>query len=80
MFSLDIFFAFPFSYGRGHRTDERICAEHLIVETANYMQVAERVVMRAPFLGIALSGKYGDYASGTKYTCRQTDMRKLIAV
>ena len=43
--------------------------EHLIVETADYMQVAERVVNAGSvFLGSLSPESAGDYASGTNHT------------
>lgn len=55
--------------------------EHLIVETADYMQVAERVVNAGSvFLGSLSPESAGDYASGTNHTLPPTAMRKHIAV
>lgn len=43
--------------------------EHLIIETANYMQVAEKVVNAGSvFLGSLTPESAGDYASGTNHT------------
>ena len=43
--------------------------EHLIIETADYMQVAERVVNAGSvFLGSFSPESAGDYASGTNHT------------
>lgn len=43
--------------------------EHLIVETANYMEVAEKVVNAGSvFLGSLTPESAGDYASGTNHT------------
>ena len=43
--------------------------EHLIVETENYMEVAERVTNAgAVFLGALTPESAGDYASGTNHT------------
>lgn len=43
--------------------------EHLIIETKNYMQVAERIVNAGSvFLGPYTPESAGDYASGTNHT------------
>ncbi len=43
--------------------------EHLIVETENYMEVAERVTNAGSvFLGALTPESAGDYASGTNHT------------
>ena len=43
--------------------------EHLIIETADYMSVAERVVNAGSvFLGSLTPESAGDYASGTNHT------------
>ena len=43
--------------------------EHLIVETENYMEVAERVINAGSvFLGSLTPESAGDYASGTNHT------------
>ncbi len=47
----------------------RYAPEHLIVETADYMQVADRVVNAGSvFLGSYTPESAGDYASGTNHT------------
>ncbi len=47
----------------------RYAPEHLIIETADYMQVAERVVNAGSvFLGPYTPESAGDYASGTNHT------------
>ena len=43
--------------------------EHLIIETENYMEVAERVINAGSvFLGSLTPESAGDYASGTNHT------------
>ena len=43
--------------------------EHLIVETENYLEVAERVINAGSvFLGSLTPESAGDYASGTNHT------------
>ena len=56
--------------------------EHLIIETEDYLSVAERIVNAGSvFLGSLTPESAGDYASGTKpYPCRQTAMLKHTAV
>ena len=47
----------------------RYAPEHLIIETADYMQAAERVVNAGSvFLGFYTPESAGDYASGTNHT------------
>ena len=47
----------------------RYAPEHLIIETANYMELAERVVNAGSvFLGPLTPESAGDYASGTNHT------------
>ena len=55
--------------------------EHLIVETADYMQVAERVVNAGSvFLGSLSPESVETMLRERIIPCRRTDMRKLIAV
>ena len=47
----------------------RYAPEHLIIETANYMELAQRVVNAGSvFLGSLTPESAGDYASGTNHT------------
>ena len=55
--------------------------EHLIIETADYMSVAERVVNAGSvFLGSLTPESAGDYASALTIRCPPMAMPKLIAV
>lgn len=55
--------------------------EHLIVETENYMEVAERVTNAGSvFLGALTPESAGDYVPAPIIPCRLMDTRKHIAV
>ena len=55
--------------------------EHLIIQTKDYEQIAEKVINAGSvFLGSYACESAGDYASGTNHTLPLTVMRQLIMV
>ena len=68
-------------HGRGVGTDQRYAPEHLIIETADYMQAAERVVNAGSvFLGSYTPESAGIMLRAQTIRCLPTVMPRLIAV